>query len=218
VGIDPSAPFVEYARTHNTDPRVTFQLGDAHALPYDAARFDAAFALLVINFIPDANKAASEMRRVTRSGGAVATAMWDNTGRNELMRTFWDAAVALDPGVKREDLRPGAFGSTEALTQLWATAGLRNIETKELSIDCDFTSFDDYWSWPRDLQQLTSVLCQCSSATHSLSLLRSWTNCGPRSFGYKKRPQDIPFLDKEQVITNACAWGSICNAGAGMGK
>ena len=36
--------------------------------------------------------------------------------------------------------------------------------------------------------------------------------------GYKKRPQDIPFLDKEQVITNACAWGSICNAGAGMGK
>jgi ubiquinone/menaquinone biosynthesis C-methylase UbiE len=48
--------------------------------PMMRARFDAAFALLVINFIPDANKAASEMRRVTRSGGAVATAMWDNTG------------------------------------------------------------------------------------------------------------------------------------------
>lgn len=156
VGIDPSAPFVEYARTHNADPRVTFEVGDAQALPYDAATFDAALALLVVNFIPDANKAVSEMRRVTCSGGAVATAMWDNTGRNELMRTFWDAAVALDPNVKREDLRPGAFGSTEALIKLWATAGLRKIETKELSIDCNFSSFNDYWS-PRAAEGPTAA-------------------------------------------------------------
>src|SRR4051812_37162863 len=36
--------------------------------------------------------------------------------------------------------------------------------------------------------------------------------------GYKERPQDKPFLAGEQTVTNACAWGSICNAGAGMGK
>ena len=36
--------------------------------------------------------------------------------------------------------------------------------------------------------------------------------------GYKQRPQDQPFLQREQTITNACAWGSVCNAGAGMGK
>jgi NitT/TauT family transport system substrate-binding protein len=35
---------------------------------------------------------------------------------------------------------------------------------------------------------------------------------------YLQRPQDLPFQAGEQTITNACAWGSICNAGAGMGK
>src|SRR5581483_6838357 len=35
---------------------------------------------------------------------------------------------------------------------------------------------------------------------------------------YLERPQDQPFQGGEQTITNACAWGSICNAGAGMGK
>jgi SAM-dependent methyltransferase len=193
VGIDPSAPFVEYARTRNTDPRVTFQVGDAQALPYDAASFDAALALLAINFIPDANKAASEMRRVTCSGGAVATAMWDNTGRNELMRTFWDAAVALDPGVKREDLRPGAFGSTEALTKLWARAGLRNIETKELSIDCDFSSFDDYWS-PRATEGPTAAYIRTLPQTRK-ELLQERL----RNEIFRSRP-DGPFT------LNAKAW------------
>ncbi len=35
---------------------------------------------------------------------------------------------------------------------------------------------------------------------------------------YLQRPQDLPFLQAEQTVSNACAWGSVCNAGAGMGK
>jgi len=35
---------------------------------------------------------------------------------------------------------------------------------------------------------------------------------------YKERPQDLPFVRGEQTIGSACAWGSICNASAGMGK
>jgi ABC-type nitrate/sulfonate/bicarbonate transport system substrate-binding protein len=42
--------------------------------------------------------------------------------------------------------------------------------------------------------------------------MKGWTG------GYKARPQDQPFLDGTQAIGNACAWGSVCNAGAGMGK
>jgi len=36
--------------------------------------------------------------------------------------------------------------------------------------------------------------------------------------GYGNRPQDQPFRSGRQAIGNACAWGSVCNAGAGMGK
>ena len=35
---------------------------------------------------------------------------------------------------------------------------------------------------------------------------------------YKQRPQDQPFVAGQEVVCNACAWGSVANAGAGMGK
>ncbi|HEY7063059.1 MAG TPA: hypothetical protein VII06_16390 [Chloroflexota bacterium] len=35
---------------------------------------------------------------------------------------------------------------------------------------------------------------------------------------YLHRPQDEPFQTGEKLVTSACAWGSVCNAGAGMGK
>lgn len=35
---------------------------------------------------------------------------------------------------------------------------------------------------------------------------------------YKERPQDQPFVQGEEVVCNACAWGSVANAGAGMGR
>jgi len=37
---------------------------------------------------------------------------------------------------------------------------------------------------------------------------------------YGERPQDEPFLGKSEPVDviNHCAWGSVCNAGAGLGK
>lgn len=37
---------------------------------------------------------------------------------------------------------------------------------------------------------------------------------------YRERPQDEPFLGKSEPldVINHCAWGSVCNAGAGLGK
>jgi len=35
---------------------------------------------------------------------------------------------------------------------------------------------------------------------------------------YKERPQDLPFIQGTEIVQSACAWGSVCNAGAGMGK
>ena len=35
---------------------------------------------------------------------------------------------------------------------------------------------------------------------------------------YFERPQDKPYAEGQEVIQGACAWGSICNASAGMGR
>jgi hypothetical protein len=42
---------------------------------------------------------------------------------------------------------------------------------------------------------------------------------GHRGDEYGRRPQDMPFVEEmEDLANSACAWGSVCNAGAGMGK
>jgi len=145
VGIDPSKGFIEYARTLVTDPRVTFELGDAQELPYADGSFDRCMALLIVNFVPDAPKAANEMRRVTRKGGVVAMTMWDGSRAHELTRCFWNAAVAIDPTAKRPAERRGSYGSAEALSDLLKGAGLTDIEVTDLTMPCQFSSFDDYW-------------------------------------------------------------------------
>ena len=35
---------------------------------------------------------------------------------------------------------------------------------------------------------------------------------------YGQRPQDLPFVQGEEVANSACEWGTACNAGAGMGR
>lgn len=40
VGIDPSQPFIDYARQRFSGPRFTFECGNAMALPYPDASFD----------------------------------------------------------------------------------------------------------------------------------------------------------------------------------
>lgn len=144
VGIDPSEGFVQAARSQITDPRVTIELGDAQNLGYADASFDRCLGLLIVNFIPDAPKAAKEMHRVTKSGGVVATTMWDGSGANEFNHCLWDAAIKVDPTAKPPEMR-GLYGSAEALLNLWNGAGLTNIEVTDLTMQCQFSSFDELW-------------------------------------------------------------------------
>jgi ubiquinone/menaquinone biosynthesis C-methylase UbiE len=142
VGLDLSEAFLAYARSKSDDPRIHFEHGDAQALPYPHGSFDCCLGLLVMSFIPDASKAASEMRRVTRPGGVVATAMWDTTGGNQLNDALTDAATAIDPGAK---LLSGTHGTIVELVSLWTSADLTNIEVNGIVFPCGFDSFDGYW-------------------------------------------------------------------------
>jgi ubiquinone/menaquinone biosynthesis C-methylase UbiE len=63
-----------------SDPRITFDIGSAMDLPYATASFDRSLSLLVFTFIPEPEKAASEIRRVTRTGGTIAACNWDPDG------------------------------------------------------------------------------------------------------------------------------------------
>jgi len=142
VGLDLSEAFLAYARSKSDDPLIHFEQGDAQKLPFADGSFNCGLALLVMSFITDAAKAATEMRRVTRPGGVVATAMWDTTGGNQLNDALTEAATVIDPEAK---LLSGTHGTKEELLALWTSAGLTNIEVNGIVFPCGFDSFDGYW-------------------------------------------------------------------------
>jgi ubiquinone/menaquinone biosynthesis C-methylase UbiE len=101
AGVDLAQGYVEFARTCNTDSRITFQQADACSLPFEDKSFDRAFSMLVLHFIPDSARAVGEMRRVVPPGGTVTAAVWDEYGGLPHYRMLVDIAATLDPSVER---------------------------------------------------------------------------------------------------------------------
>lgn len=147
TGIDPSDGFVSFARHKVTDQRATFQVGDAQNLPVADGSFDATVAGLVINFIPDQAKAVREMKRATRPGGTVAAYVWDYAGEMQMMRRFWDAAVALDASaIPLDEGRRFPVCDPEPLASLFRHAGLDEVVVQSIDAPTIFKDFDDYWT------------------------------------------------------------------------
>jgi len=113
------------------------------------------------------------MCRVARPGGVMATAMWDNTGGNDLNQSLWDAAVTLETKAPQPKDSPGAYGTAEKLTSLWGSAGITNIEVKNIVFPCEVSSLDDYWS------PLTKG--QGPDGDLSLSAFRRSSSCAARA-------------------------------------
>lgn len=146
VGVDPSAAFIDYARSLAGPRGPRFEVGDAQTLPFDDGAFDQTMALLVLNFVPDHLRAANEMRRVTCAGGSVSAGVWDYGDGMRMLRLFWDEAVALDPAADPLDERHMKLSREGQLSALWAQAGLADVEEQPLLVVQHFSSFDDYWT------------------------------------------------------------------------
>jgi len=145
-GVDPSEKYIAFARDQVVDDRVSFIVGDAQALPFESAQFDAVVSGLVLNFVLDPYLAVNEMQRVVRPGGIVAAYVWDYADQMQLMRYFWDAAVKLDPAAF--DLDEGQrfqICKPQPLTKLFQAAKLNNIEVSSIDVPTVFREFNDYW-------------------------------------------------------------------------
>lgn len=145
-GIDSSNAFISLARQHLGDGRVGFGQGDAAHLPCKAASFDAAVSGLVLNFVPDHQSMIGEMVRVTKPGGVVAVYVWDYAGGMEMMRLFWDAAVAASPNdALLDEATRFPLCRPEPLGSLFENGGLKSVEVRAIEIATIFQNFDDFW-------------------------------------------------------------------------
>jgi ubiquinone/menaquinone biosynthesis C-methylase UbiE len=139
--VDPSEQFVAAARERH--PGVGVQRASAEELPFADDTFDAALAQLVVHFMTDPVRGLREMARVTRQGGVVAACVWDHAGGQTPLAPFWETVHELDPEAADES---GLAGGREGhLSELFAQAGLREIEQTILHVQVEHDDFDEWW-------------------------------------------------------------------------
>ncbi len=124
-------------------PAVT---GDVTALPFRPAAFDVVVAAFVVNHLADPVAGLSELRRVTRPGGAVLASVFSDQ-RAAAKNTVDEVAEAH--GFVRPDWyadlqrHAHAVGTTDALQQALTAAGLTDSVVTEAAVDVgDFTPED----------------------------------------------------------------------------
>jgi SAM-dependent methyltransferase len=146
AGVDVSPQQIEFARSHRASPDVSFETGDAMALPFANASFDVAVCGLGLNYVPKPERAVQEMRRATVSGSVIASYVWDYAEGARFLREFWDAAAAVDPEASAYDqARRFPLCSPEALQKLFEGAGMGEVLVHALDVPTRFADFDDYW-------------------------------------------------------------------------
>lgn len=143
VAVDPEAAQIDHARLQSFAHRADFRIGDAQSLPFPDAAFDIVASALVINFIPDRNKALAQMRRVGRLGSTVTGYVWDFAAEAS---PSWPMRVGMRKiGVEIANL-PGTDASTiDALHTLFEKTGLIDIATTTFEVTAPFPDFADFW-------------------------------------------------------------------------
>jgi SAM-dependent methyltransferase len=143
-GVDPAEGQLAYARKRPASRVAQFRLGDAMALPFPDDTFDAAVMPLVVFFVPEPSKGVAEMARVVRPGGVVAAYAWDMPGGGFPYQALHDEMRAR--GIPVPSPPSPDASRVDALRDLWASAGLIDVETREIAVKRTFSDFDDYWT------------------------------------------------------------------------
>src|SRR4051812_36112690 len=91
VGVDIAEGMLAVARREH--PQLDFRPGDAEALPFADACFDAVVGAFVLNHLARPEVAAAELARVLASGGRLALSVWDVPERMRFIGLVLDAVV-----------------------------------------------------------------------------------------------------------------------------
>jgi SAM-dependent methyltransferase len=163
-GIDPSMEQIAFARERLGGGSARFDVGDAMALPYADAGFDAAVMALVIFFVPDPAQSVAEMARVVRPGGSVSAYAWDILGGGFPYAALQEEMAKLTT----TPLWPPSVEASRMATMraLWAGAGLTQIETHEIEVERTFADFDSFWKVAQTGPRLAASLAAMAKDDH----------------------------------------------------
>jgi SAM-dependent methyltransferase len=146
VGLDYVPALLERGRRRAAAEGLPVELieGDAEALPFRDASFDAVTSVFGTMFAPNHAKTAAEVLRVCRPGGTIALASWTPDGFiGELFKTI-ARHVPPPPGVQS----PMLWGTKAHLRKLFGT-DVTSLDVRERTFTFRFLSAEDFTTFFR---------------------------------------------------------------------
>jgi len=174
VGVDYVPSLLERAGARAAAEGVSVELveGDAEAVPFADASFDAVTSVFGSMFAPNHERAAAELLRVTRPGGTIALASWTPDGfLGQFFRTM-SKHVPPPAGVRS----PMLWGTESHLRSLFGddVSSLRSAErafTFRFTSAAEFVSFFRRWYGPTLKAFETLDLGRCEALERDLRRL-----------------------------------------------
>jgi SAM-dependent methyltransferase len=135
TGVDIAPNRVEQARANaeREGLKAQFDEGDAEALPYADASFDAVITMFGAMFAPRPDLVAAELKRVAKPGGLIAMANWTPAGFIGQMFKTTAAYVPPPPGMTS----PVLWGKEDVVRERFGD-GVSKIETRPVTLTFAF--------------------------------------------------------------------------------
>jgi SAM-dependent methyltransferase len=135
---------------------VEFQVINAEWIDMPVASVDVVLCRWGYMLMADPAAALGETRRVLRSGGRVALAVWDSIDRNP-----WAALPGLElrerglvPPPEPGTPGPFALGRAEGVHELLDRAGFAEVNVEPLQLHRHHASFEEFWQSTLDLSRV----------------------------------------------------------------
>jgi SAM-dependent methyltransferase len=141
VGVDYVPALLERGRERAAAEGLAVELveGDAEALPFPDASFDAVTSVFGTMFAPDHARTAAELLRVCRPGGTIALASWTPDGF--IGRLFKTVGAHVPPPAGLQS--PMLWGTEAHLRELFGGA-IRSLEVAERTFTFRFRSAEEF--------------------------------------------------------------------------
>ncbi len=126
--------------------RARFAVATAAATGLADGEVDVVVSGLVLNFVPSIDEALAEAYRIVAPGGIVAGYVWDYARGMEVIRLFWDAAIAQDAtAAGMDEAARFPIAGPAPLAAAFTSAGLGAVEVQPIDVPTVFLDFDDLW-------------------------------------------------------------------------
>lgn len=156
IGIDLAVQMLDAARRKATLLRLshlTFQTGDVTSLPFGQTSFDAVTTRFCLMFLPEIQKAVTEIARVLKPNAWLASAVWSAPDKNPYLKIPIDIIKQFIEIPPPDPTAPGIFRLAKPgdLAGMLQQAGLVDISEQEFLGDVQFSTAEEYVSSLMDI-------------------------------------------------------------------